>query len=748
MKTNSIFSKSFLSTLLFMAVSAISFDGFAQCNPAFTNSSPVILPLCATGSCNTVVVTIQVPNPSSTCSTLGTASPVWRIINNGINAASGIIVVGTSTSGTNPVVHSITLQCKPTNAGGNAMKARLVATWEGVCGGGAEFVRAIDIFKQYTENNGVGNGRLDELSNDAGGAVNNFSIASGGSPCATANSLYTFSVPPLATNPPSDEIGQDSYFWRFPSWEGQNGFAVRYSSGDKSSVTIITPLAIPQLLSDIWVKVGNANTPNTPAQGNVHAILQMTRNALPIKVASSVTNMTGWCRISQPSGEFLKESVAYLPANQGSQTGAKITLTAETGAGLDPQFPDANYTWTYPTNAFDLLSIDLKRRTIELKPKTGTAASMISRITVTLAKGQCGFDAASITINRDFSTAGSPAYNRISPQPDATCYLPGRSYTFTVTNSPAGNYFWLFSGGWQITQGQNTPTVTVVAGTGSPAVSVTAMIPPDGTNPPACVSRINTLNSSGYTVAGDGGLDIVIKRSTINLSIEKADGSNWTPPGCSGSNFLYTWQFRGERSTNSGATWQAPYGSWDANGGTWFPAINSISGNIGDGDPIFTSPVIPNTSANTFNGGLYRKLQTTGAPSMPQFRLTIRHNPLSICTTQACFFVERIYNLPPTQYRPVGGSGSDPKSMEDLGMLLVNGLSVMPNPSNGDILVQIDAPAAHAILVVKDASGREVHRLSQVSQSQNLNLKHLPKGMYFIEYLGGSEKMGGRIILE
>jgi hypothetical protein len=722
----------------------------AQCNPSFVNSNPIILPLCATGNCNTVVVSIQVNNPNSSCSSLGTTAPEWTVVNNGTNAASGIEIVSTSTSGTNPVIHACTLRSKATNAGGNAMKGRLRARWQGVCGGGAEFVRSIDIFKQYTEANGPNNGRLDELSGGAGGDANHFRIQSSGA-CVTPGKQMVFSVPPLATNPPTDEIGQDNYFWAFPDWQGQPGFSIRYASGDNSAITVQAPSALDVVEPRVWVKVGNANTPNPPSTGNFHSQLILTREASDIRIITTQTGL-GACIRQTPSGPLAKEATAIISANLSTNSNNFLTLSAATVDGSPLNYPDGNYTWTFQENAFQQLpdplygnTIDNKRPRILLRPLPGAQGLQEHRITLSLDKGQCGADFAALTVYRDFSLAGAPAYNRITPAPDNTCYIPGRSYSFAITNPPAGQYTWSFTGGWQITQGQGTSAVTVVAGTASPNITVTAAIPAEAIG--NCTGRITQLSASGYNVANDNNLDFVINRTNRNLTIQNSNGGEWLPNTCDASQFLYTWQFRGERSTNNGTTWTA-FGSWNADGGTWFPAINPNTGQIANGAPIFTGPAIPNTPSNTFALGRYRGLQTAGAPPTAQFRLTVRHNPDALCPNYTCFFGERIFNLADGTYMPTPGGGSEPRNLSDLPMQAVNGITVYPNPNGGDFTVAVDNPATDAQIILRNSQGKEVHRLNHVEPHQLLQLKHLPKGIYLLEYSGGADRMSGKIVID
>jgi hypothetical protein len=80
-------------------------------------------------------------------------------------------------------------------------------------------------------------------------------------------------------------------------------------------------------------------------------------------------------------------------------------------------------------------------------------------------------------------------------------------------------------------------------------------------------------------------------------------------------------------------------------------------------------------------------------------------------------------------------------------------LKAYPNPSTGTfqlIWQPEDQEVSDAILVVRDLSGKTVHtQLIQARQSQEINLKHCPSGVYYYQLsVAGQEPMIGKLIIQ
>ena len=73
-------------------------------------------------------------------------------------------------------------------------------------------------------------------------------------------------------------------------------------------------------------------------------------------------------------------------------------------------------------------------------------------------------------------------------------------------------------------------------------------------------------------------------------------------------------------------------------------------------------------------------------------------------------------------------------------------IEILPNPSNG-LFEIINTNSTEATFRICNAIGKEVYNGS-FSGRKNLNLQHLPKGVYFAEIINGKQKTVRKIVIQ
>mgnify|MGYP001413183844 CR=1 FL=1 len=76
-----------------------------------------------------------------------------------------------------------------------------------------------------------------------------------------------------------------------------------------------------------------------------------------------------------------------------------------------------------------------------------------------------------------------------------------------------------------------------------------------------------------------------------------------------------------------------------------------------------------------------------------------------------------------------------------------NGINVYPNPSNGEISIDIADINAYNLSVL-DILGKEVYSAKINDSKFKINLSHLEKGVYLIELKNNLTKLSNEIIIQ
>ncbi len=75
------------------------------------------------------------------------------------------------------------------------------------------------------------------------------------------------------------------------------------------------------------------------------------------------------------------------------------------------------------------------------------------------------------------------------------------------------------------------------------------------------------------------------------------------------------------------------------------------------------------------------------------------------------------------------------------------GVGIYPNPSNGIFIIETQLSESIGLKVFA-SDGTLVYELKTIDKSQEMDLSHLSKGIYFVEFRGGEKRIPKKLILE
>ncbi len=173
------------------------------------------------------------------------------------------------------------------------------------------------------------------------------------------------------------------------------------------------------------------------------------------------TNANGYC-VTLMNGQAVITIINAVPSQPSAIAGpaspcqntASITYSVSNVSGT-------TYTWTVPTD----WTITAGQGTSTITVTTGATGGTIS-VTPSNACGNGTARTLAVTV-----TLAAPAPPSAISGPSSPCQ--GISNTYSVTNVSGVSYAWVVPGGWTITAGQGTNSVTVTTGSSSGNITVT-----------------------------------------------------------------------------------------------------------------------------------------------------------------------------------------------------------------------------------------------------------------------------------
>lgn len=75
-------------------------------------------------------------------------------------------------------------------------------------------------------------------------------------------------------------------------------------------------------------------------------------------------------------------------------------------------------------------------------------------------------------------------------------------------------------------------------------------------------------------------------------------------------------------------------------------------------------------------------------------------------------------------------------------------LSIYPNPTNGYVTIQLDDIPNNVVVQIKDVLGKTLLEQKVNSTNTEINVNHLPKGIYYVELINDSYKYAKKLVLQ
>lgn len=728
-KVKSILS---LCLLLWLGVEINSTQA-QTCNPTFNQGASVNVAYCGSGTCS-ATVSVSISWSTTSCSSL--SDPSWEVICDGLgtptsNTANGMEFVGTpscSTTGTTRTC-TATVRCRA----GNFMKGRVRARFTGLCGVNAEIVRSIDVFKTFSA------GDLNTRTSILEPGQSTYYIAGPG--CVTAGERVAYAVRDFVTNPPSDGIGQDFYYWTqnfVPP--GTSVFETLLPTGGAINPTTYNalimraPTPMPAQIQ-LVARLGQANTGSHVARFI---------NRKPLAPEGLTASSSGITLSNFDQGGTAQTGGACLSMNATNSTAGTITISIPTAR----YEPGQVYKFTAPSG-FTPSVIEGQFQTATFSVNNADPGA--GTFTVSAVSTTCGTSSAFYNINRILNTSVNSI--TITPALANNCLTPGSDYSFRLENAPTGHsYSWTVNGvspasaGWTVVSASSTGSSITLRPPAGGAQAVVAASPVLF-NPPsiACNSSISTPT---LTIRGDNGLVPFLTQSARTFYAQVASGGTDLnfPGGCDASQFTYEWRFRGNyngtnfpTAANPGcATWYLPPATVNTSG----PFTATLSGTQISQSVTLRAGSYGAHSSTTCSGETTARLQVV---------ISSNTNPSLACTTAigGCYSgTSIVFNIPSVLSLPPGGGGNDVQtfSIKDLDERIR--MDIVPNPAHKEAEIQLSKITGEGVIQLINAQGTVVKEFRKVDKSQKIRLSGLPKGIYTVEFLDDSDVISGKLIVE
>ncbi|WP_445454015.1 T9SS type A sorting domain-containing protein [Flavobacterium sp. 25HG05S-40] len=550
-----------------------------------------------------------------------------------------------------------------------------------------------------------------------------------GADCVLPNTVYTFSVDPIASDNPNDEIGFDKYYW---SGIPEN-CTLLYSAADNSSITLKTGENVPSFI--LQCCYGRANDWDGENSSN-HTTCSSK------SIISTLLN---------------PEYIVAPPTCHPTGTGA-FTI-------VYPNTTSASYLWTTSNLSWQITSVvGVSTTTVTVT----TPDNNNGRLELTMTSACNTTVTIPYQVNRNL-TGSLIAPNTTSP--GSICMTAGSSNNqfFLGNTAAANNVTWtvtspLAGAAANITlsavSGQPSSTVAVAIGANAPVNTIYTLTATANTTPfPACTATaVNYTFSVRPQTPTFAGANCVVRGSSVtSISVNPVagvatNGYTWAPlpagvtctancntvnptflmngtgntsllkvtaAGTSGCNSLV-----GSKSINyyTVVTTPGPFSdsyavngacgtvtSWTVNGLNY----TASSGNIG----------ISGTQNNT--------LTISGSGGGPITQVCANYpGPIVVCATS--FGTSTLKQANPNP---------NPKNLKE-------NIIIFPNPNDGNFDIQINEVKESASATITDMTGKKLGTYELTKGENKIKNKNLSSGTYIVVIDVDGKQESQRIIIK
>ncbi|MFL9844265.1 T9SS type A sorting domain-containing protein [Flavobacterium rhizosphaerae] len=434
-----------------------------------------------------------------------------------------------------------------------------------------------------------------------------------------------------------------------------------------------------------------------------------------------------------------------------------------------------NTTWTLPSGwSINPIGSNTPRSIANISIPSGTPAGSY---TITARSTECPSTAVSLVVNVRPAT---PTFVTTSGQsPTCVTRNGGPAVTYTV-NPVAGatSYQWTFPTGWTpSTQTTTSPTISVTPGgtTASGVVSVVA-IGAGGCNSTAATRIVNytgvtpnSISASCWSIGVTGQTVITVANApspfygTYTVTSSPAGlFSNYTVNATTGAITLNTTATATPGTYNLTIT--------HVTGGTCPAAVATLPITVTGNSAVFNNPTITGGSFDPSPGGCdtYTVINATAGSTYQWFLngsstpvvangTTVFFSPsgnaLTLCgsgtaPTSVCVVVTNGSCRTRLCAPLVGTHSAARQGNPDNQQNVIKGVSIYPNPSNGDFVINIAAFADSASATISDATGKFIENYKLEQGENKIDRTELSEGTYIVTLIIDGKKESRQIIIK
>lgn len=759
MKTNYLFSKSFLSTLFFAAMMAFSFDGFAQCNPVvskainnsvnftstsaasvwnnaanlLTGSNPqqVCVSTCTTGTCGEFVVGVNV----SSCTFVNPTRVFER--------TGGVVLIGGLFTNSNlpglvfqRFASTTSVYCK------GRINFRLTTP---VINPGDPCAPCLSPFGQVTFS----------TTFDVFKTITDYPPLTAPS-CVGPNERFAITVDPKLQCA-GDGIGVDDITINSSQLVTPfTGVTLAYNSSDRTSFTYQAGVDFPACSTGsgiTCVPFGPPNQVTFPLTVTASIGRCANYNPGPKAIYRSARNtyLTSQTFSSPICGAALHE---VLPGGRSNGVALPVCTTTNCTNNFilvsqgNRNVSGMEYRWTAP-QGYELLdpatNLPITTPTtlwsVRVRNIAGQQNSGVFNVIENNTGGGCGSVAANFYLFRTLV----PNHNVVNIANSKPCYKPNETFVANLTNAPGGTRFrWSVPTNWEITsavgqnlvysngnttlEGDNAIQITVraLAGAATGRVRVRNILSPElravGSNA-SC--EVEVQNSADIKVADELGLThtFTYNSTTTPRQLQSSLTNNLV-------------------NTLPNANNQCDVGGLNFN----YSFVGSVF-NCDPSQPGCTTPIhtfsVPTCNTNIFNIGI-TCTQPAGKTSaslisgrwyVGTFRLIVESNG-NACGPLSCFYSERTISSTSNPFIQ-GRQAVDHSAFYGGDDLTGLQLAVFPNPIESSSAKIYVPELASGVLHVIGASGKILRELRLEPGNSIVDFSDLKPGIYRLKTANG-----------
>ena len=558
-----------------------------------------------------------------------------------------------------------------------------------------------------------------------------------GSDCVLPNTVYTFSVDPIASDNPNDEIGFDYYYWsRLPE-----GCTLLYNSPDNSSITIKTGESVSSFT--LQCCYGRAND----WDGNVASVSHTTcvsksiigtpsapqyivapPSCHPTGVSSftivypNTSNTYGWT--SSTTGWTINPPIigatnTSVTVNTPNNNPGDLVLTMTSNACVPTIFTyQINRSFTAPLTVIptggttNCIASTSNGNTFTLSPTTSNGIVWsIGNLSPSTLTGITLQNATSSTVMvNTLGTAGG-SFSLIATSGTAACNTTSVSYTINV--KPA------------------TPVFT--AGTPSCVARSSTAITTVGVTPDSGATYDWTPLPAGVTISGANNIanPSFIFNSAAGVNSVTLTVKVTTASGCNSNSTTKTINYISVATNFSGTGFPDVY----LVNGTCGPVTSWVIGTGVALNQVFTTytATIGNISITNIGGGTNNVLGISGSGGLPITSVCANlqgpSGPIQVCASTLGSLTQR-------QANPI-------KTVTK-----IDGIIISPNPNSGTFFITVETIKESASATLYDITGKELSTHILKKGENKIEKEGLAKGTYIVSLLVDGKTEARKIIIK